>query len=182
MNKLFACLFVCAATLGFASTAPAATPEAKATYKAAEDSAAADYKIARAKCDSLTGNPKDVCIEEAKAAEKRSNAEAEAQFKHTLKARTSARIAMAEADYAVAKAKCGAMVGNDKDVCIKEAKAVETKAIADAKAHKKVAEAKTEAREDTRDAQYDAALEKCSALAGAAKDTCIASTKVQFGK
>ncbi|MFD2274533.1 cell envelope biogenesis protein TolA [Undibacterium arcticum] len=62
--------FLSVVTLGFATVAPAATDEAKAAYKAAEDSATATYKAERAKCDALNGNPKDVCIEEAKAAEK----------------------------------------------------------------------------------------------------------------
>ena len=58
--------------------------------------------------DSLSGNPKDVCVAEAKAAEKKTIAEAEAQYKNTDKARADAKIAAAEADYDVAKAKCGA--------------------------------------------------------------------------
>ncbi|MFC3111451.1 hypothetical protein ACFOFO_26510, partial [Undibacterium arcticum] len=76
MKKMLANLFLSVVTLGFATVAPAATDEAKAAYKAAEDSATATYKAERAKCDALNGNPKDVCIEEAKAAEKRSKAEA----------------------------------------------------------------------------------------------------------
>ena len=110
-------------------------------YSAAKNRASADYKAAKAECDRLSGNPKDVCIAEAKAAEKKLKAEAEAQYKNTDKARRDARIDAAEADYNVAKAKCGARTGNDKDVCIREAKAVQTKAIADAKATQKIAAA-----------------------------------------
>ena len=89
----------------------------------------------------MSGNPKDVCIAEAKAAEKKAKANAEAPYKNTDTARRNARIAAAKADYDVAKAKCGDKTGNDKDVCIKEAKAAETKAIADAKATQKIAAA-----------------------------------------
>jgi hypothetical protein len=151
-------------------------------YSAAKDRAETEYKAARAQCDSLSGNPKDVCVAEAKAAEKKAKAEAEAQYKNTDKARADARIAAAEADYDVAKAKCGAKTGNDKDVCLKEAKAIEVKAKADAKATEKVAAAREDAREDKVDADYKVALEKCDALSGAAKDSCVANAKAKYRK
>ena len=151
-----------------------------AEYKAAKDQAAAQYKAAKAQCDSMSGNDKDVCIAEAKAAEKKAKAEAEAQYKHTEKAAADARIAAAEADYDVAKAKCGAKKGNDKDVCMKEAKAVETKAKADAKAGQKIASAKQDAREDKLDADYKVAVERCDALNGAAKTNCVNAAKAKY--
>ena len=46
----------------------------------------------------------------------------------------------------------------------------------------KQAEARKEASADKRDAEYKVAIEKCDALAGAAKDTCVGNAKVQFGK
>ena len=153
-----------------------------ADYSAAKSKASADYKAAKAQCDTLKDNPKDVCIAEAKAAEKKAKAEAEAQYKNTDKARRDARIEAAEADYKVAKAKCGAMKGNEKDVCIKEAKATETKAKADAKASQKVATARQDAAEDKMDAEYKVAKEKCDALSGAAKDQCINNAKARYKK
>jgi cytoskeletal protein RodZ len=153
-----------------------------ADYSAAKSKASADYKAAKAQCDTLKDNPKDVCIAEAKAAEKKAKAEAEAQYKNTDKARRDARIEAAEADYKVAKAKCGAMKGNEKDVCIKEAKATETKAKADAKASQKVATARQDATEDKLEADYKVAKEKCDALSGAAKDQCINSAKARYKK
>jgi len=153
-----------------------------ADYSAAKSKASADYKAAKAQCDTLKDNPKDVCIAEAKAAEKKAKAEAEAQYKNTDKARRDARIEAAEADYKVAKAKCGAMKGNEKDVCIKEAKATETKAKADAKASQKVATARQDAAEDKLEADYKVAKEKCDALSGAAKDQCINSAKARYKK
>jgi cytoskeletal protein RodZ len=153
-----------------------------ADYSAAKSKASADYKAAKAQCDTLKDNPKDVCIAEAKAAEKKAKAEAEAQYKNTDKARRDARIEAAEADYKVAKAKCGAMKGNEKDVCIKEAKATETKAKADAKASQKVATARQDATEDKLEADYKVAKEKCDALSGAAKDQCINNAKARYKK
>lgn len=160
----------------------ATTPEAKAAYKTAKDTAAADYKVAHAKCDALKSNEKDVCVEEAKAARTRAREEAEVAYKDTPKTRAHMRKAVADADYDVAKAKCGSKAGNDKDVCIKEAKAARTAAVADATAGKKVSEARKDASDDKRDAEYKVATEKCNALAGAAKDTCIVDAKAKFGK
>lgn len=153
-----------------------------ADYTGAKSKASADYKAAKAQCDTLKDNPKDVCIAQAKAAEMKAKAEAEAQYKNTDKARRDARIETAEGDYKVAKAKCGAMKGNDKDVCIKEAKAAETKAKADAKASQKVAAARQDAAEDKTEAEYKVAKEKCDALSGAAKDQCINNAKARYKK
>lgn len=182
MKNIFATLLITSVTLAMSTAGYAATAEQKTTYKAAKDTASADYKTNRAKCDSLTGNPKDVCVEEAKAARTRMKEEAEAAYKGTPRAMASARKEIAKADYGVAKAKCGAMTGNEKDVCIKEAKAALKVAEVDAKADKKVGEVRTEARDDKRDAQYKVAAEKCDALAGAAKDTCQANAKSTYGK
>jgi hypothetical protein len=182
MNKLFASVLIGVATLTVATAATAKTSETRANYNATVDRASANYKMARDKCDSLSGNGKDVCVEEAKAVEKRAKADAKAQYEHTRKARTDARIAAADADYAVAKAKCGAKAGNDMNVCVEEAKAAQTKAVAEAKANKKVSDARVEAREDTREADYKVAAQKCDALSGADKDSCVSAAKAKFGR
>ncbi|HEV7816842.1 MAG TPA: hypothetical protein VGP06_17315 [Janthinobacterium sp.] len=57
-----------AAALAANAGAGAQTPEAKTLYAQSKDAAAATYKTARARCNSITGNPKDVCIAQAKAA------------------------------------------------------------------------------------------------------------------
>jgi hypothetical protein len=167
-------------TCGAASAA--ASPEAKAAYKQANERAAADYKAAKARCDIITGNPKDVCIAEAKAARVKTEEEASALYKNTLKAFTQSRMKIAEANYDLDKTKCNALTGNDKDVCVSQAKAARVTAEADAKADKKAIEARTDAREDKRDAEYKVAMQKCDAFAGAAKDACVSSAKAQHGK
>jgi hypothetical protein len=151
-------------------------------YSATKDRATAEYNAAKAQCDRLAGNPKDVCIAEAKAEEIKTKAEAEAKYLNTDKARRDARIDAAKADYEVAKAKCGAKAGNDKDVCIKEAQAAETRAIADTKATQKVAAARQDAMEDKMDADYKVAIEKCDAYSGAAKDSCVNIAKAKYHK
>jgi hypothetical protein len=154
----------------------------KAEYDAAKDRAKAEYKVADDKCSSLAGNAKDVCKAQAKADRKKAEAAAEADYKNTPKARRDAAIAAADADYDVAKQKCDAMKGNDKDVCVKEAKAAQTKATADAKASEKSISARKDANEDKRDADYKVAIEKCDGLSGDAKDACKKDAKAKFGK
>jgi hypothetical protein len=89
---------------------------------------------------------------------------------------------IAAANYDRDKTRCGALTGNQKDVCRHQAKATLITAQADAKADKKTIEARQDAREDKQKAAYRVALEKCDAFAGAAKDQCVKNAKVRFNK
>ncbi|TWI70139.1 hypothetical protein IP91_01219 [Pseudoduganella lurida] len=179
MKAKIGALLLCAATA--CSVGYAATPEAKTLYKNTKSAAAASYKAALEKCDSVVGNPKDVCVAQAKAARVRAEADATAQYRNTLRAYTKARIDIANADFALDRTRCGAFTGNEHDVCVERAKATRTAALADAKADKKVIEARSDAREDKRIAEYKVAAEKCDALAGTARDQCVAAAKSQYG-
>jgi hypothetical protein len=154
----------------------------KPDYQAGKTRISADYKADKAACSSQAGNAKDICVEEAKAKEK--VARAELEFSYTGKAadQTKILVAKAESAYAVAKERCDDQTGNAKDVCVKEAKAVEVKALADAKLGKVVGEARKDATADKRDADYKVALEKCDALVADAKASCVAMAKTNFGK
>ncbi|MDP1900818.1 MAG: hypothetical protein Q8K96_10240 [Rubrivivax sp.] len=154
----------------------------KPDYKAAKTRISADYKADKAACASFSANAKDICIEQAKAKEK--VARAELEFGYTAKPadQTKILVTKAETSYAVAKEKCDDKAGNDKDVCVKEAKAVEVKALADAKMGQQIGAAKTDATQAKRDADYKVAAEKCEALAGDAKSACTASAKARYGK
>jgi cell pole-organizing protein PopZ len=159
-----------------------ATTLAKADYKAAKVRISADYKAEKTACGSMAGNAKDICVEEAKGKEKVSMAELEYSYTGKPDDHTKVLNAKAEAAYDVAKEKCDDLAGNPKDVCVKEAKATETKALADAKLGKQIGEARTDAADDKRDADYKVAAEKCEALAGDAKSSCISAAKSRFGK
>jgi hypothetical protein len=154
----------------------------KAAYDLARDTAAANYKHARAACDAITGNPKDVCVADAKAARVRADEEANAYYQNTLKAFTQSRMRIADANFDRDKVKCNALTGNDKDVCVSQAKAMLISVQADAKADSKTMEARADARADKETAAYKVALEKCDAFAGAVKDNCVSAAKTQFGK
>ena len=154
----------------------------KADHNAGKSRTSADYKADKSACASQAGNAKDICVEEAKAKEK--VALAELQYGYTGKAadHNKVLVAKAESAYAIAKERCDDKSGNAKDVCVKEAKAVETKALADAKMGKEIRESKKDAAADKLDSDYKVALEKCDALAGDAKGTCVATAKTKFGK
>jgi hypothetical protein len=170
-----------AAALAVMPLAHAATMT-KADYQADKIRITADYKADKATCGSLSGNANDICVEQAKGKEKLALAQLE--YAHTGKPEDHNKVmkAKAEVDYAIAKEKCDDLAGNPKDVCVKEAQAAETKALADAKLDKKVGEAQTEAADDKRDAAYKVAAEKCDALAGDAKASCMSAAKLKFGK
>jgi hypothetical protein len=155
-------------------------PDAKGAYQQARDSAETNFKNARAKCDTISGNPHDVCVAEAKAARVQAEEEAGAAYENTLAAYTRARMRIADANYDRDKTRCDGLTGNNKDVCMAQAKAALVAAQADAKADKKSIEARNEAREDKQKAAYRVALEKCDAFAGAVKDQCVAQAKSAY--
>jgi len=105
---------------------------AKADYKAGKERISAEYKTDKAACDALSGNAKDICVQEAKGKEK--VAKAELEYSYTGKAKDQAKVekAKAESTYDVAKEKCDDQAGNNKDACVKEAKAAKERALADA--------------------------------------------------
>jgi hypothetical protein len=154
----------------------------KAEYKDGKTRIGAEYKTAKAACDTLAANAKDVCVAEAKGKEKTALADHEFAYTGKAKDKTAALVTLAKANYTVAKEKCDDKAGNDKDVCVKEAKSVETAALANAKRDGKIVDAKVEASDDKRDAEYKVAVEKCDAMSGVAKTSCVASAKSKYGK
>ena len=194
-----------ALALGIAFSASAlAESMSKDDYKASRDSIAGAFILAKADCASLSGNANEICVAQAKGKEKIARAELEASYKPSRSTRYQARVAKAEAEYAVARERCDDMAGNNKDVCVKEAKAAETAAKADAKAQVKISDANDTANEksaearsdannqaagarkdaaaDKLEAEYGVAKEKCDVYAGGAKDHCLDRAKERFGK
>ena len=121
MNKLNMTAIAAAIGLVF-SAGVMAQSMSKEAYKAAEDRIAAEYTTDKAKCDPLSGNTKDICIAEAKGKEKVAKADLEARYEPTAKNHYKARVAKAEADYAVANEKCDSLASGAKERCLEEAK------------------------------------------------------------
>jgi hypothetical protein len=203
MNKFTINALAVAISLAFSAGAMSQNMS-KEQYQRGKDNIAAKYKSSSASCGSLSGNAKDICKAEASGNEKVAKAELEAEFKPSVDARYKARVARADANYAVAKERCDDMAGNIKDVCVKEANAAtvadkadakmrmtsdnanEKAAVTSAKASGKASDASAAARKDAmadkRDADYLVAKEKCDAFASDAKTTCLNEAKVRFGK
>lgn len=154
----------------------------KSQYQDGKARIKAEYKVDKAACDGQAGNAKDICIEQAKAKEKVALAELEYGYSGKASDRTKVQVAKAESAHAVAKERCDDMSGNPKDVCIKEAKAAEVKALTDARLGKEIGEARHEASDDKREADYKVAIEKCDALAGDAKSRCVTAAKMNRGE
>ena len=142
----------------------------KEEYNAAKDRIGGDYKAAKAQCDTLQGNAKDVCMKEAKGREKVAKAELEAQYKPSDKATYNVNEARADADYEVAK----------ENAKVQRAQAKPADSTAEKRAD--VAEAKKDAAEAQREANYKAAKERCDTMSGDAKDKCVADAKRTYGQ
>jgi hypothetical protein len=183
---------VIAAALGLCFAAPAFAADgmlSKEEHKAQKDRIEADYKMAKQRCDALKDNAEDICEAEAKGNEKIAKAELEARHKNDDKSRRDAAEAKIDAQFEIAKEKCDDLNGNSKDVCVKDAKAVEQRAKADLKSGLTGAtgasvsvDDRKDARDDAKDAQYAAAKERCDALSGDTKDKCQADVKSRYGK
>jgi osmotically-inducible protein OsmY len=173
MKKFFITAIAAAIPLAFSAGALAAQGISKESYKAGKDKIAAEYKSAKAGCGSLSANAKDVCMAEAKGKENVAAAELEASYQPSDKTRHAVGIAKAEADYAVAKEKCDDKAGDAKKACVKDAKAAETRAKADASAPTKTADAGKPAKEKS------AAATSKKEGAGAVFDDSVITAKVK---
>ena len=110
-------------------------PSAKNEVKVREAKADAAYDTAKEKCDDQTGNAKDVCVKDAKAAHTAAMGAAKvadagmgkttganAKTAKVAEARQEATADTRKAEYAAAKERCDAMSGNAKDACVADAK------------------------------------------------------------
>ena len=182
MNTIQHCKTAVAIALMCVASGSFAATMAKPDYSASKDRIKAEYKVDKAVCAKSTANAKDICMEQAKGKEK--VARAELEFSYTGKAKDAAKVpvAMANSTFAVAKEMCDDKSGEAKTLCRTEAKATHTKALADAKMNKKVAAARTDAAEDKTDANYKVAVEKCEAMSGDPKTTCVNAAKARYNK
>lgn len=117
-------------------------PNLKSHYKVQIAKAEAIYDVAKEQCDDLAGNPKDVCVKEAKAAltVAKANAKVELESKaanatandksaaaqnqasqQKTEVRSDAAADKRAAQYKVEKEKCDAYASTAKDNCLKDA-------------------------------------------------------------
>ena len=165
----------------------------KAGFAQAKVDADAQYKIDKEACSSHSANAKDICLAQAKGRDKVAKADAQAAYENTAEGPPERPRRARPGELRRRHREVRRPGRQSKDVCVKEAKAGLVKGKADAKVDRVAADTRqegaakrTEAREEAntekRDAEFKVAIEKCDALAGPAKDSCVSGTKVQFGK
>ena len=82
----------------------------------------ARYAVAKEKCDDLSGNAKDVCVQEAKTT--RDKAKGDAKLTKTVTTAITDDVSTKmKADYKLAREKCDSLTANAKDICVASAKA-----------------------------------------------------------
>jgi osmotically-inducible protein OsmY len=194
MKTLITALLATAAGASFAAAPTAALNHDPATYRNATQKASADYKEAVAKCNGMNGNDKDVCMAEAKVTRTRTESDALSKYSNTATSREKSRTSLAEAEFSLAKARCAAKSGADKDDCLNNAKSVHSAALADAKADRQGSTASTAAGAsaggttaaatgglvtgtNTRDPAKAAAVDKCAQMGADSKTGCLVETK-----
>lgn len=198
MKTLIATLLATAAGASFAAAPTAALNHDPVTYRNLTQKAESEYRTAAAKCDAKSGNDKDVCMAEARLLRTRTEADVLSRYNNTAASRARARTNVADAEYDLAKAKCDARSGADKDSCMDNAKSVHTAALADARAERTERTTATGASAggatgasgagstaagglvtgtDTRDPAKAAAVDKCAQMGADAKTGCLVETK-----
>ncbi len=190
MKPFVATLLATALTAAFSSAIAHETTTVKTdtvTYKTMSNKAAADYKMAAAKCTGMTGNDRAVCIEDAKVARARLELSAVTDHNNTLKARIKARTALANAEHALARVKCSVLTGADKTTCQTSAHSLHTTALADAKADREIRVATAPAvgvdgkgliaNTATTEPVKAAAVDKCAQVAGKPSTGCLVDNK-----
>lgn len=133
----------------------------KDAYKIAADRITADYTTEKASCDVLSGNTKRISALPRPRAKNRSpRLISKSVTNRPQKIATKRLLRRRRGDFAVANEKCDDKAGNDKDICVKEAKAIETRVKADAEAQLKTAEANKVANEKSAEAAIKARAER----------------------
>jgi osmotically-inducible protein OsmY len=199
MKTLIATLLATVAGASFAAAPTAALNHDPVTYRNLTQKAESEYRAATAKCDAKSGNDKDVCMAEARLARTRAESEALAKYNNTAAGRAKARTSLANAEYDLAKARCDAKSGADRDSCLDNAKSVHAAALADAKDNPKAERTSASGGgngamgasagggtasggglvtgTDTRDPAKAAAVDKCAQMGADAKTGCLVQTK-----
>lgn len=133
MNRFNIQAIAVAISLAF-SAAATAQSMSKAEFKSGRDAIAANYKASIAACSPMSGNARDLCKAKAKGEQNVAKAELDARYAPSDKNRYAASVAKAKADYVMAAEKCDDKSGEDKKVCVKDAKAAESRAMTEDKA------------------------------------------------
>ena len=131
MKTLIATLIAGAVGATFAIAPASAAPVDKEAHRAALDKAAADYRSAKATCDTMKkGNAEEVCEDEAKLAQARAELDAYTRHDTTGGNLRDARSRVVQAEFELATTQCDALEGDAESRCKSTANANRDKAMA----------------------------------------------------
>ena len=133
---LLACLAAAVPGLAAARLPAKPAPMTKQMYDTEKAKIDTEAKTDLKLCDTLKGSRKEVCEVEAKGRAEALTAELEARYKPSPEANQKAKYVTADANYAVAKAKCQPLKGDAKDRCMSQAKLAREAAVRQAKVEK----------------------------------------------
>jgi hypothetical protein len=120
-------------SLVFSAGATALTMS-KDQYHSAKRRLASEFDTGREACRSLSGNAIELCRAEAHRQYKVATAVLEVNYQPSRDGSYKARIAIADADYLVARRQCADQAAHVRNVCVRAARAIQIAAKADANA------------------------------------------------
>ncbi len=129
-NILVTATALCVLSCEVATAAPLAKDEYRATRKRID----AEYQAERQNCGERHGNSADLCIARAHGTRDVAKAELEAAYKPGPRTNYDAAIARAQSAYSIAKQECDDRKPESRKDCMKDAKAAQARARAEAKA------------------------------------------------
>ena len=180
---LAACAFVGAA---------GASSIAKSEYRAERERSHGVYRNEWDSCKKLRANAREICKVEAKGRFQVAKVELDAKYKPTPARDDKVKTTRAEAAFRLTREKCSDLSGNAKDVCRADAKMSLVAAQTEAKVSRAAIDKgvnsrqanseRKQAREENSEARFAAAKERCDALSGDAKSSCVGEARKKFGK
>lgn len=93
----------------------------KDQYDVAKEKISADHRVAKARCDTLKDNAKDICEKQADGTENVAKAELEQRYKPSNSNARKVAEEKAKKEHEVAKERCDDLTGNAEDKCEKDA-------------------------------------------------------------
>lgn len=120
--KSFIASLIATAAIAAIGIAPASAQTNKDAHKAGMDKAKAEYKVAKDKCDAMSGHAEDICEDEAKLMRAKAEHDVIAKFDNTGNNVRKARDNVIDAEYELADEKCDSLKGDAEDKCEAQAK------------------------------------------------------------
>lgn len=163
----------------------------KDAYKAMKDRIEATQDAELKVCDKSDGNAKDICRAAAKGRARVALADLKAEYQPSPEADRGKMMALAEAEYDVAKQKCDDAKGPAKDACKAKADHVHEAAVRRAKIERVEATRRQQAAARnahgpaqapaSADEKFAAEKARCGLL-GEERDSCMADLKKRFNR